>query len=155
MHAARKLALDLSAKISTDGTELPRLTFIAGASSWELGDEIEGTELLKTALTQARKANDDALQARIRLFLLERVSATEEPYRASLPVCAETVRAVRKSGDKNVLAEAHVVFARLEARNGALQVAHRHLNRADRILADVSNRWLSASVRLTSRTRKN
>src|SRR5205823_7593056 len=67
----------------------------------------------------------------------------------SLPLSAEALRSVHRCGDKRVLTEAHITFARLEARSGGVPLSRRHLAHARRLLQDAPNRLLDASVKLT------
>ena len=152
LHAARRLVTEISTRFQLKQEEPARITFIAGACAWELEGEETGTQFIKRALESATVSKDVSLQARVRLFLLERMSSSGTPYHTSLPACADAVRAVHSSGDKGVLIEAHITFARLEAKAGALEVANRHLNLAERLLTEAPNRRLSASVRLTRAT---
>jgi len=147
--AALRLAGDLLARIEQKAPEYAHLLFISGACSWELGDERKGVEQLQAAIAHARVADDRSLQARAKLQILERSVDSGAAYHASLPLCAETVRSVHRSGDKIVLADAHITFARLEARTGGILSSRRHLGHAERILRDNPNTVLRASAHLT------
>ena len=127
-------------------------SFIAGACSWELGDDRAAGELLSRAATYAKELSDWNLLARVKLQFLERSSDSGAPYHVSLPLSSETVRAVHRSGDRHIRADAHITFARLEARSGGIHQALRHLTLADRLLIDQPNKWLTASGRLTYAT---
>ena len=90
------------------------------------------------------------MAARIRLDILERIAAAGGDYNVSVPLCAAALRTVRRSGDRLVLAEAHVAFARLEARMGRVHLARRHISLVSNLLRERPNLWLDASARLTN-----
>ena len=149
VQAARSLASDLARRLPPKSNAAVTALFILGECALELGEEVIGKELLSNALTEARAIKDLSLEARVRLSLLERSVGFGTPYHASLPISSEAIRAVHGSGEKSILTEAHITFARLEARVGNLHLANRHLNQAERALAELPNRCLSASVKLT------
>ena len=120
-----------------------------GACAWELGEEKKGRERLEKAEAHAKACGNWSLVSRVRLQILEKSSDSGAPYHLSLPLCSAAVRAVHRSGDRQILADAHITFARLEARGGGIQQAIRHLNHANRLLAEQHNKWMAASARLT------
>ncbi len=105
---------------------------------------------LERAADLAEQVNDVALASRIRLDILERIAAAGGDYNVSVPLCAAALRTVRRSGDRLVLAEAHVAFARLEARMGRVHLARRHISLVSNLLKERPNLWLDASARLTN-----
>ena len=110
---------------------------------------VKASNGFERAEAHAKSSGDWALVSRIRLQILERSSDSGAPYDVSLPLCAAVVRAVHRSGDRQILADAHITFARLEARAGGIQQATRHLDHANRLLREQQNKWLAASAKLT------
>jgi tetratricopeptide (TPR) repeat protein len=146
---ALELCETLLKRHEAEGRIRASLLLVAGACACELGDDASGLDRLEKAAALAKRTEDWTLLSRIHLQMLERSADSGTPYDLSLPLCATAVRAVHRSGDRSVLAEAHVTFARLEARAGAVDQATRHLRHLDRLLDQHPNRWLSASGRLT------
>jgi DNA-binding NtrC family response regulator/tetratricopeptide (TPR) repeat protein len=146
---ALRVARDLTMRRGLAEHILARAMFVAGASAWDLGDYSAGIEQLERAAAVAHKVSDASLVSKIRLHILEKAADTDAPYEMSVPLSATTVRAVHRSGDPQVLIEAHITFGRLEARIGHLDLAKRHLSLAKRLLQDAPNRWLAANEKLT------
>ena len=71
-------------------------------------------------------------------------------YRVSLPLCASALKAVHRAANRLVFTEAHVTFARIEARLGRVHLARRHIALASNLLKETPNLWLDASARLTN-----
>ena len=135
-------------RLARTGQEPSELLFVTGACSWEMGDEVTAVHRLERAATAAAAAEDWSLLSRVQLQMLERFANDGEPY-SSLPLCAAAVRSVHKSGNRRILTEAHVTFARLEAQRGATEQAKRHLKHVERLLGGKSS-WIGASAGLTS-----
>src|SRR6266542_1151614 len=127
-----------------------QLLFIAGASASEVGDRARGKERLERAAVLARDIDDWSLLSRVQLKVLELSADGDQPYDLSLPLCATAIRSVHRAGDQRVLADAHVTFARLEARSGAVDQAARHLSHVKRIVGDSGESWVGASGKLTA-----
>ena len=111
--------------------------------------KIQALRNWNVAATYSKAGGDIGLLARIRLQILERSSDAGAPFQVSLPLSSEALKAVRASGDKRILTEAHIRFGPLEARRGDTQVAKRHLRHATRLLNETPNRLLQASTQLT------
>ena len=153
LQGRQELALRFSRELTTRRTVseqiMARAMFVAGASSWDLGDCAGGIEQLERAAVLAHKISDTSLVSKIRLHILEKAADTDAPYEMSVPLSAAAVRAVHRSGDPQIMIEAHIAFGRLEARIGHLELAKRHLALARRFLHDEPNRWLDANEKLT------
>jgi DNA-binding NtrC family response regulator/tetratricopeptide (TPR) repeat protein len=148
-EVAARLAADILERVKpTEGT-FAKALYLNGVASLDLGNEQVALKQLERAATHAKVCGDLPLVARARLHILERSSDAGAPYHVSLPLSAEVLKAVRASGDKRVLTEAHISFGRLEARRGDIQVARRHLRHAERLLHEQPNRVLAASTYLT------
>jgi DNA-binding NtrC family response regulator/tetratricopeptide (TPR) repeat protein len=148
-EVALRMSRELIARRGLSEPAIARAMFVAGASSWDLGDYAGGIEQLERAAVLAHKILDTSLVSKIRLHILEKAADTDAPYEMSVPLSAAAVRAVHRSGDPQVLIEAHITFGRLEARIGHLELAKRHLALAKRLLNDEPNRWLAANEKLT------
>jgi DNA-binding NtrC family response regulator/tetratricopeptide (TPR) repeat protein len=146
---AASLSVDLLPRLTENENLKAQALFVLGVCAWELGDERKALDRLEKAEAQARNCGNWSLVSRVRLQILERSSDSGSPYHASLPLCAATIRAVHRSGDRQVLADAHITFARLEARAGGAPQAARHLNHANRLLREQHNKWLAADATLT------
>jgi DNA-binding NtrC family response regulator len=146
--ALRHTAEALSRAKQTDPA-YPRLLFVDGAARCEMSDEQRGLEQLERAATHAKRVDDVGLFARTQLQLLERSADAGAAYDVALPRSVSALRAVRRSGDKGILADAHIGFARLEARRGYVHVAARHLKLAESLVNESPNRISIANIRLT------
>ena len=146
---ARRMSKDLVGKPSSAADHAAQALLILGSATCELGDFGVGLECLERARTTARSSSSYDTLARVQLHILEHNSDFGNPYHRTLPMCAETIRCVHKSGSLLILTEAHVAFARLEARFGNAHMSMRHLDHAERLLREHPNLWLTASSRLT------
>ena len=108
-----------------DAGSKARSLLLIGLAECELGRD-EGPGKLQQAALIARQAGKWDLASRALLNVLERTCDSTE-YRLSLPLCADTITAVRHSGERATFLEAHLTFARLEARIGRIDAARRHL----------------------------
>ena len=149
LSRAAALSNELLSKTSDREDLRAHALFVAGSCAWELGDERAGRERLEKAEAHAKHCANWSLLSRVRLQLLERAFDSGGPYHVSLPLCAGAVRAVHRSGDRHTLADAHITFARLEARAGGIHQAKRHLRHTERLLREQENKWLGASAKLT------
>src|SRR5436190_5558012 len=146
---AAEIAKEVLPKLS-DKEDLKALAlFVLGACAWEMSDEHTGMEQLERAELHAKNCANWSLVSRIRLQMLERSSDSAARYHISLPLCSAAIRSVHKSGDHQILADAHITFARLETRAGGFQQAMRHLHHANRLLREEPNRRLAAGATLT------
>jgi len=148
-ESASRLAADILTRVKPSDPVYARALYLQGAARCSLGDAQIGLHELERAAAAAKASGDVPLVARIRLQILERSSEAGAPYHVSLPLSADALKAVRTSGDKHILAEAHICFARLEARRGDIQVARRHLQHAERLIHETPNQVLIASIHLT------
>ena len=146
---ASALSTELLPRLADRQDLRAQVLFILGACAWELGDEKRGRERLEKAEVHAKACGNWPLVSRVRLQILERSSSSGAPYHLSLPLCSAAVRAVHRSGDRQIRADAHITFARLEARGGAIVQATRHLHHANRLLIEQPNKWMAASAKLT------
>jgi tetratricopeptide (TPR) repeat protein len=146
---ASMIAANLLQRLTADVPVWGRVLFTSGACDWELGNEAVGLDRLERAEGFARSRCDWSLLSRIRLQILERSAESGAAYHVSLPLSSSARQAVLRSGDRHILAEAHITFARLEARTGGADQAIRHLRHVDRLLAAEQNQWLASSALLT------
>src|SRR4051812_26949151 len=147
---ALKLIEELFARAERAPSLRATLLFLAGGCTWELGDLRRSADYLQRASGLAKEARDWVLLSRIQLQMLENTADSDTPYDVSLPLCAAAIRSVHRAGEQRILAEAHLTFARLEARGGANDQAIRHLVHVNRLLEGHQNSWLKASARLTA-----
>ena len=147
---ARRIALELLAnKLGLPTAMQAQALYVAGAAAWELSKNGESAKLDK-AIQLAEDSREAGLAARVRLHMLERVAESGADYQVSLPLCAAALRAVHRAANRLVFTEAHVAFARIEARLGRVHLAGRHIALANGLLKETPNLWLDASARLTN-----
>src|SRR5438128_655333 len=76
---AASLSVNLLPALTDSESLKAHALFVAGASSWELGDERKGMEYLERAEAYAKNSGDWSLVSRIRLQVLERSSDSGAP----------------------------------------------------------------------------
>src|SRR5690242_9353106 len=81
--------------------------------------------------------------------MLEQEAEEGAFYARSVARCSTTIRSLLRAADPLLLIEAHITFARLEARIGRFDVARRHLSRCEQLLTATHNICFSADRLLT------
>ena len=91
------------------------------------------------------RTDDWPLRTSATCRLLE-LTCDHAAFNSSLPLASVARRHCFRAGDPLTSAEAHLTFARLEARVGHLDSARRHFWLCRSLLEDAPNLWLSASA---------
>src|SRR5262245_11436975 len=98
LFEARRLAELRNAGRSVNPTIRAQSLLLLGLVECELS-AAEGVDKLRQAALEARQSGQWMIASRALLNVLERTCDSSE-YRSSLPLCSETIDAVRRSGDR-------------------------------------------------------
>jgi len=125
-----------------------RVLRVIGVCGRESGTA-EATHVLEEAANLARTSSNWPLFSRVQLSLLEENAEQDGFYPRILARCAAAARSVLHCGDAVLLSEAHLTFARLEARLGHFDVARRHIVQCETLLHGAPNDWIHADWLIT------
>ena len=147
-EAALSLATGCLGRKDLEPVLRARALRIVGSCGRELG-AADGTRALEEAALLARALGNWPLFSRIQLAILEHGADEQASYASSVARCGTTIRSVLRCGDRSLLVEAHLTFARLEARIGHFDVARRHLSQGEQLLNESPNDRLHADLVIT------
>jgi DNA-binding NtrC family response regulator len=130
-----------------------RISRILAAQLRDEGQFIEAWNYCRSSL-QLLLGTDDAFEEALCYAELLEAECANAAFDAARPTALHTRRAALRAADAGLLARIHLVFGRLEARNGHWDIAFRHFGVVRRYLEERPNLFLQASLALDESSTK-